>query len=250
MGEVIISLEKIILAIDNQENRSREEILSFLEALPNDLLRIKIGLELFCRFGPSFVEEAFLRSQKKIFLDLKLHDIPNTVAKSLQSLKGLPLEFITIHLSGGRPMLEKALQLSQENLPGVKLLGVSYLTSLGERDFRELWGFERERAEEAQTHLFRLAFEVGIHGLVLSPLELKRAGHLEKKHAVSMIKVCPGIRFQAATPINADDQKRVLTPEEALQGGADFLVMGRSLMEGQSFLHRLEKLRQIPSLGY
>jgi orotidine-5'-phosphate decarboxylase len=236
-------LDQIIVALDN---KNKEEVLEFLSLPENKLSRIKMGLELFCGEGPSFVHQVYDLHQKNIFLDLKLHDIPNTVAKSIRALKDLPIEFLTIHLSGGRAMLEAAKEAQEKYLPKTKLLGVSYLTSLKEEDFKELYGHAPEAIFKAFERLFQLAIETSTDGIVCSAHELELINRLKKEHKSSLLTVCPGIRFQDEIDQGqTQDQARVLSPEKAFQKGASFLVMGRSITEAKNLSARIEQLSRI-----
>lgn len=234
-------IEKVIVALDNMD---RDSVHNFLRK-PNMLLsRIKMGLELFCKYGPNFVKDVSEKFDKKVFLDLKLHDIPNTVRKSIQSLEGLNVEFLTIHLSGGKEMIEAAISQAKISLPNTKLLGVSYLTSLSSNNFEQNWGFRQDQIETAFEKLFDLACETQIHGIVCSPSELDIAIRSEEKYGHKLIKVCPGIRFQDEIDQgNTQDQVRVLSPEKAFHSGANFLVMGRSLTQSKDLSERYEQLK-------
>ena len=230
------SINRIIVALDQM---SLEEIDVFLSLKDNTLPFVKIGLELFVKHGPELVHRIHNDYKKKIFLDLKLHDIPVTVAKAISSLKGLPIDFLTVHLSGGEAMLKAAVAEARVSIPGCKLLGVSFLTSLEASDLEELFGIED--TDEAFLRLFKIASISGIDGVVSSPLEVS----LLKKHYPNLLSVTPGIRFQDEIESNVvQDQKRVMTPEEALVEGSDYLVMGRSLTRTNRFGERIESLKK------
>lgn len=231
---------QVIVALDNMP---REDILNFLSKAGPRLQFIKIGLEMFCKYGPSFVNEVHSKFGQKIFLDLKLHDIPNTVAKSIHSLEGLPIDLLTIHLSGGRKMIESALQAAKQAIPQTKLLGVSYLTSLGDEDLKEMWDINPSQVEESFKRLFSLALDVDLHGIVLSSRELPWAQEVENDLSKEFIKVCPGIRFEDEIQNQViQDQKRVETPASAFLKGANYLVMGRSLTQAENLGIRLDIL--------
>lgn len=231
-----MSLDRIIVALDQM---SLEEIDDFLRLKDNTLPFVKIGLELFVKHGPKLVHRIHNDYKKKIFLDLKLHDIPVTVAKAISSLKGLPIDFLTVHLSGGEAMLKAAAIEAKVSIPGCKLLGVSFLTSLEANDMRDLFGIED--TNEAFLRLFKVASIAGIDGVVSSPLEVS----LLKKHYPNLLSVTPGIRFQDEIESNmVQDQKRVMTPIEAFEKGSDFLVVGRSLTKTDRFAERIESLKK------
>ncbi len=229
-------IEKIIVALDQM---SLEEIDTFLKQKDNNFLYVKVGLELFFKHGPSLIQRIHNEYKKKIFLDLKLHDIPVTVSKAISSLKGLPIDFLTVHLSGGEAMLKAAVSEVKACLPGCRVLGVSFLTSLEASDLLDLFGIAD--TDLAFKKLFKLASDNGVDGVVSSPLEVK----LLKKHFPNLISVTPGIRFQDEIESNiVQDQKRVMNPLEAFALGSDYLVMGRSLTKALHFSERVAYLSQ------
>ena len=231
-----MSLDRIIVALDQM---SLEEIDIFLKQKDNTLPFVKIGLELFVKHGPELVHRIHNNYKKKIFLDLKLHDIPVTVAKAISSLKGLPIDFLTVHLSGGEAMLKAAVAEARLSIPGCKLLGVSFLTSLEASDLKEL--FAIEDTDEAFLRLFKVASISGIDGVVSSPLEVS----LLKRNFPNLISVTPGIRFKDEIQTNiVQDQKRVMDPSEAFKEGSDYLVIGRSLTKTNRFSERIAYLSQ------
>lgn len=226
---------RVMVALDNM---NKEQCFTFLQQLPAELPIVKIGLELFNRYGVDFVREVHEKYQKDIFLDLKLHDIPNTVAKAMRSLEGLPIKFLTVHLTGGRAMLEACQQVRQEVMPQVNILGVSYLTSLGANDFHEIYGLNEQDIQQRFQALFHLAQDTGTQGVVCSASELELFA--SDSH---LIKVCPGIRFEDEIQSGAtDDQKRVLSPQKAFTAGASYLVMGRSLTQAKDLSARIGEL--------
>ncbi|MBY0413346.1 MAG: orotidine-5'-phosphate decarboxylase [Bdellovibrionales bacterium] len=228
------NLNKVIVALDQM---SLEEIDLFLRRSENTLTFVKIGLELFLKHGPEIVLRIKRDHNKKIFLDLKLHDIPNTVGKAIHSLKGLPIDFLTLHLTGGEEMLKEAVIARNESIPGCKLLGVSFLTSLEAQDLESL--FAITNSEAAFLRLFNLASRSGIDGVVSSPHEVV----LLKNHYPKLLSVTPGIRFQdEINSTQTQDQKRVMDPKEAFNVGADFLVMGRSLTKAHDLKNRIQIL--------
>jgi len=230
--------KRVFVALDNM---TKEEIFSFLKLCNQDLTHIKIGLELFNKFGPSIVEEIHKLYQVDIFLDLKLHDIPNTVSKAISSLSGLPIKFLTVHLSGGRQMLKQAMVSKQKYLPDCKILGVSILTSLDKEDLAEIWSVTD--MNESFLNLFKLAKDCNIDGVVCSAKELSIISSFEN----DLITVCPGIRFKDEIDSgNTGDQKRVLSPSEAFNSGASYLVIGRSLTQSDQLSNRIEYLRNLP----
>lgn len=176
---------------------------------------LKIGLTAFTRLGPTAVEIAREHSDR-VFLDLKLHDIPNTVAGAVGAARQLGVRYLTVHVAGGRPMLEAA---QREAAGAVELLGVTLLTHLDDAVLAEL---ELGDGAPRVARWAELAHQCGLAGVVCSPRELAvLRPHLPRPFAL----VTPGIRWQE----EADDQRRVATPEAALAAGADLLVIGRPL---------------------
>lgn len=229
-----MSLEQTIVALDQM---NLDEIDLFLSRPENSIPTVKIGLELFVKYGPDLVHKIHRDYKKKIFLDLKLHDIPITVERAVHSLKNLPIDFLTIHLSGGEAMLKAALNEARKSIPNAKILGVSFLTSLEEKDLLELYGITDSK--EAFKRLFRVADKSGIDGVICSPHEIK----LLKSAHPRLMAITPGIRFlDEIESKKTEDQKRVATPKEALNYGADFIVMGRSLTKAADLSVRLTEL--------
>lgn len=229
-----MSLDKTIVALDQM---SLDEIDLFLSRSENTLPIVKIGLELFVKYGPDLVHKIHREYKKKIFLDLKLHDIPITVERAIHSLKNLPIDFLTIHLSGGEEMIKAAFTEARKSIPECKILGVSFLTSLTEKDLNSIFGISN--SDEAFLRLFSLANISKIDGVVCSPHEIT----LLKKYYPGLLVVTPGIRFtdEIATQ-STQDQKRVASPKEALKLGADFMVIGRSLTKSLDLVSRLKEL--------
>ncbi len=229
-----MSLKQTIVALDQM---SLDEIDSFLSRPENTLEIVKIGLELFLKHGPDLVLKIHRDYKKRIFLDLKLHDIPITVERAIHSLENLPIDFLTVHLSGGEEMLKAALKKARASIPQCKILGVSFLTSLEEKDLKMLFGIQD--IEEAFLRLFSIADDVGIDGVICSPHEIS----LVKKNFPKLLAITPGIRFQdEISNHNIQDQKRVATPLDAFKLGADFIVIGRSLTKSEDLNGRLKEL--------
>lgn len=228
------SLDKVIVALDQM---SLDEIDLFLKDKNNPLPFVKVGLELFVKYGPDLVHKIHHEYGKKIFLDLKLHDIPITVTKAVASLKNLPIDFLTLHLSGGEEMLRNATMEARNSIPRCKILGVSFLTSLEKKDLKDIFGIEN--SDEAFLRLFKIASQAGIDGVVSSAHEVK----LLKTNFPHLLAVTPGIRFSDEIQSSQlQDQKRVTTPEEALALGSNYLVMGRSLTKAHSLQERIKDL--------
>lgn len=229
-----MSLDRTIVALDQM---SVDEIDDFLSLPANKLSTIKIGLELFVKYGPDLVHKIYRDHHKKIFLDLKLHDIPVTVERAIHSLKNLPIDFLTIHIGGGETMLKAAVAEARKSIPGCKILGVSFLTSLEESDLKDLYGITD--SESAFLKLFKVASLSGIDGVICSPHEIS----MVKKHYPELLVITPGIRFEDELENHkTQDQKRVATPKKALSLGADYIVIGRSLTKAQDLSERLKQL--------
>ena len=178
----------------------------------------KIGLQLFCAEGPSVIGAVRDAGAREIFLDLKLHDIPNTVAGAVKSARRHAVDYLTVHTGGGRAMLEAALS---EAGP-VQLLGVTVLTSLTDGDLAEVG--HTSGTDTLVERRAALAASIGLSGVVCSPLEVARVASIM---GTSACIVTPGIRLDGDA---LGDQRRVATPERALADGATMLVIGRPIL--------------------
>ncbi len=214
--------EKLILALDLPE---RGEAVAFLKGLDNKLDWVKVGLQLFVRYGPDFVREVADMGYS-IFLDLKLHDIPNTVASAVKSLRGYPVGMLTLHASGGSEMLQWANAAREEINPKMHLLAVTVLTSMNDVQLNEVG--VSGKAEEQVLRLGKMAVASGIQGLVCSPQELVV---LRNALGTRPLMVTPGIR-----PLGADtnEQKRITTPSDAVRMGASHIVVGRPILKSEN----------------
>jgi len=206
--------EKIIVALDVP---NRAEAMNVLNELAGVASWCKIGMQLFTSEGPEIVRAARERGWK-VFLDLKFHDIPNTVASGVRSACALGVEMLTIHLSGGPEMIRRATEAAEN----CTVLGVTVLTSSTAETLAAA-GIGRS-PDEWVPELARLGAECGIGGIVCSPLEIRAVRDVVGS---DVRIVTPGVR-----PVGADkgDQKRVLTPSEAIAAGADYLVIGRPIL--------------------
>ncbi len=216
----------IIVAIDET---NLERALELVDNLDPKKCMLKIGSVTFNSIGKDII---FYVADKgfDIFLDLKLHDIPNTVKKSIQGLASLPIKMLTIHISGGKDMMMAAMEAVSETQ--IKVFGVTALTSLSDDEINEI--FQRTSSEQVNAML-DLAESAGIDGIVCSPHELK----LVKKRT-KLLSITPGIRLQDSN----DDQKRVMTPKDAINLGADFLVIGRPITEAENIGEALNEIFQ------
>ncbi|MCG6987085.1 MAG: orotidine-5'-phosphate decarboxylase [Gemmatimonadetes bacterium] len=207
-------MAELIVALDGM---SAEEALALVDRVGDACGFYKVGLELYTRGGPDVVR-ALGERDRRVFLDLKLYDIPNTVAGAVRSAAGLDVELLTVHVAGGPRMLEAAREAAKER---VKLVAVTLLTSLGASEVEVVWGREIDSVRDEVARLAELARNAGMDGLVASALE---ASWLRRSVPSDLLLVTPGIR-----PAGADrgDQRRVATPAEAVAAGADYLVVGR-----------------------
>jgi orotidine-5'-phosphate decarboxylase len=208
--------KQLIVALDFA---SDEDCLAFVGKLDPRQCRVKVGKELFTRFGPALVSR-IQRQGFEVFLDLKFHDIPNTVAAACRAAADLGVWMCNVHASGGRAMMEASRKaLSEKGSP--LLIAVTVLTSLGAEDMKQL-GIERG-TEQQVRQLARLSAECGLDGVVCSALEVSA---LRSQHASDFKLVTPGIRPAGDS---ADDQKRIVSPAQALSDGSDYLVIGRPI---------------------
>jgi len=185
----------------------------------------KIGLELFTAAGPAAVEMVREESEADIFLDLKLNDIPATVAGAVRSASRLGVDFLTVHTFSGRWAVREAARAAEG---GLKILAVTILTSLSRADLMEI-GYAPELSRdirEAALRLAQLAYRSGVHGVVCSAKEVARI----KEAFPHLLTVIPGVRPEGEAPL-ADDQRRIATPREAILSGADYVVIGRPIRE-------------------
>jgi orotidine-5'-phosphate decarboxylase len=208
----------VIIALDHA---SQAEAMALVDRLGGSGTFYKVGLELYTRAGPTVVEALRARG-KRVFLDLKLHDIPNTVAGAVRAASALDVELLTVHASGGVSMLEAAREAATG---GVRLLGVTVLTSLTASEVEGVWGREINSIRDEVARLAVLAHDCGIDGVVASAME---AGWIRRALGPERLIVTPGIR-----PAGTDhgDQERVATPAGAVAAGADYLVVGRPVTQ-------------------
>ena len=214
----------IIVAIDETQPSSFKQT---VDSLDSDLCMIKVGSVSFNAIGHEAL--TYVASQGfEIFLDLKLHDIPNTVKKSIEGLVSLPISMMTIHTSGGLEMM-KAAKKAVVNT-NIKIFGVTALTSLSDEDTSAI--FQRSASNQVKA-LLDLAQEAQIDGVVCSPHELDLV--VKRK---SLLSITPGIRLSKST----DDQKRVMTPKDAISKGADYIVIGRPITKAPNISEALQEI--------
>ena len=223
----IASKDKLIVALDVA---SKKEAQSLLSELTPEVKIFKIGPYLYSRYGPDIVKLVH-KYRAKVFLDLKLHDIPATVANTMKQLVGLRVFMLTLHAQGGLDMMQAARQQADKSAGELKtkaphILAVTVLSSFNKSDLRQI-GVDKNINEQVYK-LTRLAKQAKLSGVVLSAKELRRAGKLLGD---DFIAVCPGIRPKAASK---DDQKRTATPKEAIDNGASFIVVVRPVIKAKN----------------
>ena len=215
---------RIIVAIDTFDLQKANAI---LDQLDPDLCMVKIGSVVFNALGKSFLKHASSQGFK-IFLDLKFHDIPNTVNETIVGFNDCKIDMLTVHLSGGEEMLKKAM-LAGKSI-NAKVIGVSILTSLDEEDSLALFN---NKLENQISNLFKIAVKANVDGIVCSPHELEIANIILSSH---LIKITPGIRDIKVE----DDQARTMSAKEAMKRGASFLVIGRPITQAQDISQALK----------
>ena len=214
----------IIVALDEHNQENFDDVLSQLDP---GLCMVKIGSVSFNSLG----RECVLKAANKgfdIFLDLKLHDIPNTVKKSIEGLVNLPITMMTVHASGGQKMLEESVSATTNT--DIKIFGVTALTSLSDTDTNFIY---KREAKEQVLAMIELAKKSSIHGVVCSPQELSLV-----KNNSNLLTITPGIRLKSLD----DDQTRVMTPKEAIDNGSNFLVIGRPITASNSIKNSLKEI--------
>ncbi len=214
----------IIVAIDEITFKKASEVINHLD--PKKCM-VKIGSIAFNSIGHKIVDYASKKGFD-VFLDLKLHDIPNTVAKSVKTLSSLPIKMLTIHTSGGQNMMMAAMEAV--NGSDIKIIGVTALTSLNDADTIDI--FQRNASEQVNKML-DLAELSAINGVVCSPHELELV-----RNRNSLLSITPGIRLNDLN----DDQKRVMTPKDAIDLGADYLVIGRPITASKNIIKSLDEI--------
>tara|TARA_B100000965_G_scaffold28469_2_gene21102 strand:- start:2904 stop:3581 length:678 start_codon:yes stop_codon:yes gene_type:complete len=216
--------KNIIVAIDEREEITFKNI---VDSLDHRKCMVKIGSISFNSIG----HDAILYAADKgfnIFLDLKLHDIPNTIKKSIKGLSSLPIDMLTIHTSGGKDMILAAMEAVSGT--DIKILGVTVLTSLNNNDTNMIF---RRDASEHVSAMLDLAELTGIHGVVCSPHEIELVNKRK-----SLLSIVPGIRLKDLN----DDQKRTMKPKDAINLGADYLVIGRPITDSGNIKKALEEI--------
>ncbi len=228
--------EKIIVALDVA---TADEARKYIAELSGEVGAFKIGLQLFTSAGASFVREV-VGAGNKVFLDLKFHDIPNTVAKAAVEAARLGVWMFDIHASGGGEMMRRVVSdvsevCEKENLRKPKIIGITVLTSSDRETLRET-GIEQE-IDSQVVNLAKLTAKCGLDGVVASPLETKLIRQNVENQ--EFLVITPGIRPSFATN---DDQKRVMTPGEAIADGSDYLVIGRPILQAKNKAEAVQRI--------
>lgn len=214
----------VIIACDFN---GKDECMKFLDRFTEEKPYVKIGMELFYSAGPDIVREIKKRGHK-IFLDLKLHDIPNTVKKSMTVLSGLDVDMCNLHAGGTKAMMEAALEgLTRPDGTRPLLIAVTQLTSTSQERMKEDLLIDRP-LDEVVMHYAKCAADSGLDGVVCSPLE---AGKVHEVCGKDFLTVTPGVRFADG---DVGDQVRVTTPEKAKEIGSDYIVVGRPITQAEN----------------
>jgi orotidine-5'-phosphate decarboxylase len=223
---------RIIVAFDYPDAVSAWRLLDQLDA---NMCRVKIGKEMFTRLGPDFVRQVIAKGFD-VFLDLKYHDIPNTVAAACEAAADMGVWMVNLHAGGGRKMMHTAMQRLQQRSERPKLIAVTILTSLSDAEIAEI-GYVGS-AQDNVARLAGLAADSGLDGVVCSPRE---ASMLRQQQNDGFLLVTPGVR-----PANAalNDQTRVMTPSDAITAGANYLVVGRPITAADDPLAALNAINQ------
>jgi orotidine-5'-phosphate decarboxylase len=226
---------KIIVALDYADAPSA---LALVEQLNPDLCKLKVGKELFTAAGPQLVEQ-LVANNFKVFLDLKFHDIPNTVKKACEAAANLGVWMLNVHASGGSNMMQSALEGVDKSNHSPYLIAVTVLTSMSQGNLTEI-GIENS-LENQVLKLATLTQQADLHGVVCSALEAKM---LRQHLGNDFCLVTPGIRpaKENENHVNQDDQSRVVTPHDAIESGASYLVIGRPITQAPNPLKSLEDI--------
>ena len=224
------SNSRVIVSLDFPNG---QQALDLCQKLDPKSCKLKIGKELFTREGPALVEK-LIASDFDIFLDLKYHDIPNTVASACRAAADLGVWMLNVHASGGRVMMEAACEAIDKTKHKPLLIAVTVLTSMSQEDLNEL-GINKT-VDEQVLMLANLAKSSGLNGVVCSA---KEAGRLKKELGEEFCLVTPGIR---PADSSSDDQKRIMTPAEAIDAGSHYLVIGRPITKAEDPLAALESI--------
>ncbi|MBM7549703.1 orotidine-5'-phosphate decarboxylase [Peptoniphilus gorbachii] len=224
----------VIIALDFP---SGEIALDFLKNFKDEKVYVKVGMELFYKEGPSIINE-IKKLGHKIFLDLKIHDIPNTCKGATNSLISLDVDMINYHIAGGKKMLSEASDIVNREKPEMITLGVTMLTSTDEEVMHNELKIDRKKSlNEVVLDYANLAKDANLSGIVCSALEVPK---IKENLGEKFITVTPGIRKVKDT----DDQKRVVTPSEARDLGSDYIVVGRPITKAEDPLKEYKEIKR------
>lgn len=221
-----------IIALDFE---SAEAVTQFLNQFDEPLF-VKVGMELFYQTGPSLITD-IKKCGHSIFLDLKLHDIPNTVGKAMEGLSKLDVDLVNVHAAGGSEMMKRAVEGIRKYNSNIKIIAVTQLTSTTETMLRDEQNIQ-STMDEAVLNYARLAQLSGLDGVVCSPLE---ANLVKQELGESFLKVTPGIRPENTS---SDDQQRITTPEKASVLGATHIVVGRPITQSENPVTSYQKIKE------
>ena len=224
--------KKVIVALDNQ---NLKQIISLVKKIKSEVYGFKIGKEFFYNHGIEGYKKIY-NILPNIFLDLKLHDIPNTVEKALKAIVKLKPLLSTIHISGGDEMQRVSAKLKKNK---TKILGVTILTSLNSSQTKKY--YNNQNVNQLVKKFAINAKKNNLDGIVCSPLEIST---VRKEVGNKMLIVVPGIRLEKKQINKKDDQKRILTPKQAINLGADYLVIGRPIVESNNPLKTLKEINK------
>ena len=223
---------KIIVALDYADISKANEL---IDQLDPERCKVKVGKEMFTRFGPSFVHK-LIKSGFKVFLDLKFHDIPNTVMKACSAARELGVWMVNVHALGGSDMIRSAREALGTSEDSPLLTAVTVLTSMDQNNLREI-GFDCEPSVLVDR-LTNISYQSGANGVVCSASE---ADLVKAKYGDDFLRVTPGIRPSGSS---SDDQKRVVTPSDAMRRGSSYLVVGRPITQSENPLDVLRRMSQ------
>jgi len=219
---------RIIVALDY---KNEEDAMKFVELVDPSLCKLKVGKELFTHTGPNFVS-SLIKKGFDVFLDLKFYDIPSTVSKAVAAADDMGVWMTDVHASGGSKMMEEAKNILDKNNSEMLIIAVTVLTSFSRNDLSEVGVFFSP--EEQVSKLARLAKKSGMDGVVASALE---AAELRNSYGDNFILVTPGIRSNLVT---TNDQKRIMSPSQAIFAGSNYLVVGRPITQASNPLNALK----------
>ena len=217
---------KAFIALDSASNKNN---LAIVKKLKNHVYGFKVGYRAFYKKDNGVLIKEIKKSSK-LFLDLKMHDIPNTVVQGLSSLRSIDPDYVTLHISGGQKMLEEARRLIKIEKIKTKILGVTLLTSLDNTDIRSMYG--EITTQQLIKNFANLAKKTKIDGLICSGQDLKYLNSYKK-----LLKITPGVSLYER---KKDDQKRTISAIEAFKNGASFIVIGREIINHQNPINALE----------